>query len=258
MYLLESYQALKGRCGLAFGAFIIHALFAIALGSLPGGPLLSLFIIAPIEIGYLLLFLTIARGEDCSIGALFGRFVTGKLYWQAIRAKLLLLIRVSLPVLISLLGCLLLFAFADVRPAHSKFSHVYPEAILILLVGLCWSCYLTYTYRFAFYVLKDLGEGARVRDALQQSKNLSRGYIWKLMLLDAINFAGLAIVFIPLYIIQLILGVNPVGACVASGIASFLVFPLVFAIFQIATAYLYLEAKRKLSRDAKWVNESEA
>ncbi len=152
----DARHALNGKWTPAVLATLVFTLITAAAGSIPFAGLL---VVCPLEFGFMLCFLRLVRGEDCSemVGDQFNVFSK---YGRFLGASLLVL-------LYTLLWCLLLIIPGIVK---------------------------SYAYAMTPFILNDHPE-MDAEDCIHESRMMMRGYKWKLFCLD-LSFIGWALLCI--------------------------------------------------------------
>lgn len=161
--------------------------------------LFSLFVGAPITLGYQRFNLNLVDGKDRELNVLFRYFKHG--YGKSIGLRVLyslLSFAASVPML---LGCgFVVFALLQTNPAapdHSAYILLLTLAVLVWFVLAIVSCILQilvqYRYVFSFMILAEYPEIGAV-DALRNSANLMKGNKWRFFCLQ-FSFIGWYLLF---------------------------------------------------------------
>lgn len=151
----EARESLSGKWGLAVGGFFVVIVISLVASLMEGfGQIVSLLITGPISLGVAIFALSIARGQDTKIEQVFHGFSH---FIKALGAYLLVLLYVIL------------------------------WSILLIIPGVI----AAFSYSMVFYILAD-NNSIKVTDALKQSKEMMKGYKWKLFFLS-LRFIGWAL-----------------------------------------------------------------
>ena len=145
--------ALKGHWTPAVLTTLVYCLICGAAGSIP---LAGLLVVCPLSFGFMLCFLRLVRGEDCSemVGDQFNIFSKYGRY----------------------LGVSLLYTL-----------YVFLWTLLLIIPGIIKS----YSYAMTPYVVHDHPE-LDADDCIHESRMMMKGYKWKLFCMD-LSFIGWAI-----------------------------------------------------------------
>lgn len=151
-------ESLKGKWGLAIGAFVVYLLIVVVLRIIPiAGPITSLIIAGPFALGLAIFSLSISRNEEAKYEQIFQGFNN---FGTALGAYLLMIIFVLL------------------------------WTLLLIIPGIIASI----SYSMTFYILAD-DNSISAMDALDKSKKMMDGYKWKYFYLG-LRFFGLALLCI--------------------------------------------------------------
>ena len=145
--------ALKGHWTPAVLTTLVFTLIVGAAGSIP---LAGLLVVCPLEFGFMLCFLRLVRGEDCSemVGDQFNVFSK---YGRVLGTSLLMMLNTLL------------------------------WSLLLVIPGIIKS----YSYAMTPYVMNDRPE-LDADDCIHESRVMMNGYKWKLFCMD-LSFIGWAI-----------------------------------------------------------------
>jgi uncharacterized membrane protein len=192
----------------------------------------SIFLGAPLTIGYCRMSLEIHDGKDVSIESLFYYFKHH--YFKTVKVYLLFF-------LVIFAVCIPATVVSVVLGALASLIHPALAAILALIVAVIAAVIAMsffYRYSMSFFILAEYPE-MRAIDVLRSSANMMKGRKWKLFCLH-FSFMGLA----------LLLGL--LGSCTCGVVTMVAPYPLM-AYFMVANAAFYDDAaNREAAREAEF------
>lgn len=154
----KARETLRGNWGLAIGTFVVYIIAVCILSVIPFlGPILSLIVGGPLQLGFIIFFLSLSRGNDARMEQIFEGF---RHFGTAFGAYLLVAI-------FTILWLLLL---------------IIPGIIAAI------------SYSMTFYIIAD-DRTITPMDAISKSKKMMSGYKWKYFCLCC-RFIGWAILCI--------------------------------------------------------------
>ena len=139
----HAWRSLSGNWGISIGAnLLVGLIYALASSALGYGGGFARVLLFPLEVGSMLFFLSVVRGEKPTIEMLFKPFTDyGRCLW----------------------GCLRIFFF------------VFLWSLLFIVPGIIASL----RYSMTFFIMLDHPEYS-VKQAMEESSEITRGYKWRI------------------------------------------------------------------------------
>lgn len=148
-------ESLNGRWGLAVGGFFVFMLISMVISFIPiVGSIASIFITGPFMLGLIFFSLSISRNQEAKVGQIFDGF---NHFGKALGAYWLMVLFILL------------------------------WSLLLIIPGII----AAYSYSLMFYILAD-NPSLTAMEAIDKSKEMMKGYKWKLLFLQ-LRFLGWAL-----------------------------------------------------------------
>ena len=177
--MAQARSLLSGRWGLPIGFSLLLWLLGMAAGMVPYiGGIAQLILTGPLQLGGVIFYLTFARGGAAELGMMFAGF---KAFGTALGAYLLMaLLILGWALLAALPGIALVIALAAgeaLKPeaALSLSILIFLPAIVVIIIK-------SLAYSQTLYLISD-NRTIGPLNAIRKSKEMMRGYKWKLFCL---------------------------------------------------------------------------